>query len=417
VIDTTSPTTSQDLFLTLVNASTNHDLFELSASNTINLQEVGRSLNIRADINNNHAFSEIRFFLNGEQYNVESKAPYSFAGDEAGDYSSWTPARGTHMIEVAAFNNNERVAQRTINLTVIDQTNNGASYYDKSRGDLISLHYDFMPDPDDAHAAVAARTITRHFGITPHVVACTHSFPVNREDAFPGPFQKNGMAVMSAAWGNAWLNAHNYNNSNDAPNAQAVEQTAKKWYNTLQNGAHVWVAEGGPSDFTAHVLRYLENRLNYQFQNPRRIHLIQHGAEACKNSEHVRLNEKCTLKENLRYVQDNTDYEIIGNGNCSQNRNVFLPTANFRSTNISFNRSFQNATAKHSTSEAWKSAFKFYNPVEAGNNTAEHIRDGKTIPFPWAGLDFSDTVELMRILGVGIDKVSDCADFLNFFLK
>jgi hypothetical protein len=410
IIETNTATKSQGIILTLVNSKTNRDLFELNASNTINLQKVGRSLNIRADVNNK--ITSIRFLLNGKKINNDSNAPYYFAGDD----KSWTPSRGAHTTEVIAFKNNKRVAQRTIKFTVTDKNNLGSTYYKKSRGDLISLHYDHMPDPDDGHATVAARTVTRHFGIKPHVVAGTHSFPVNRKNAFPKPFQKHALKVMSATWGNAWLNAHNYNN-NYAPNAQAVKRTAKKWRHTLQNGGHVWVAEGGPSDFTAHVLKYMKNRLNYQFKKPRRIHVIQHGAEPCSKPNHYRLNERNTGKDNLRYVQNHTDYEIIGNGNCSQKNDVFLPTANFRSKNKAFNQRFKNAAAKHVYAAAWSRTFKYWDPVKTGNNEALAIRDGVTMKYPWAALDFSDTVELMRILGIGIDKVSDCKDFLNVFLK
>jgi hypothetical protein len=320
---------------------------------------------------------------------------------------------------VIAFYKKKRVAQRKIKITVINKKDfsaNDPTYYKKSRGDLISLHFDHMPDPDDGHAAVAARTVTRQYGITPHVVAGTHSFPVSRKNAFPKPFQKAVLKVMSATWGNAWLNAHN-NGKNNAPNAQAVQKTAKKWHRTLQNGGHVWVAEGGPSDFTAHVLKYMQNRLGHQLKKPRRIHVIQHGAEPCSKPKYYRLNEKYTGKNNLRYVQNHTDYEIIGNGNCSQKKDTFLPTANFRSINKSFNQQFKNAAAKHVYAAAWARAWKYWDPVKTGKNEALAIRDGVTIKYPWAALDFSDTVQLMRILGIGINKVSNCKDFLNVFLK
>lgn len=305
-------------------------------------------------------------------------------------------------------------AQRTINNSVI----RAGVLFNRVRGDLISLHYDHMPDPDDGHATVAARTVTGRFGITPHVVAGTHSFPVNRTNAFPGPFQEAAMAVMSATWGGAWLNAHNYNNNNTAPNAQTVEKTAEKWHSTLKNGGHVWVAEGGPSDFTAFVLKYMKDHLKYQFRTPRRIHVVQHGAEPCANPDYVRLNERNTGEENLRYVQNHTDYVIIGNGNCHQVRtgnDIYKPTANFRSTRETFNQSFKNVAARHVYASAWAAAFRYWDPVERRNATAVHFTEGKLVPYPWPALDFSDTVELMYILGIGIDTVNDCGDFADVF--
>jgi hypothetical protein len=228
------------------------------------------------------------------------------------------------------------------------------------------------------------------------------------------------MAVMSATWADDWLNAHNYTNKNDAPNAQTVEKTAKKWHRTLQNGGHVWVAEGGPSDFTAFVLRYMQNHLNYQFRKPRMIHVIQHGAEACANPKHFRLNERCTGKENLRYVQNCTDYKIIGNGNCHQVRkgsDKYPPTANFRSSSVTFNQRFKDVAARHVYASAWAAAFRYWDPVERENTTALYIKDGELVAFPWPALDFSDTVELMYILGIGVDTVNDCSDFADVFLS
>lgn len=409
IIETNTWTKPKDIILTLVNAKNNRDLLELDGDDTINLQNVGKSLNIRADISNKTTL--VRFDLNGTKFNNDSNAPYFFTSE----HQSWTPSRGVRTIEVHAYYNNKRVAQRKVKLTVIDKKENGSTYFKKNRGDLISLHYDHMADPDDGHATVAARTVTRHWGITPHVVSGTHSFPVNRLNASPKPFQQAAMKVMRAAWGNNWLNAHNGNN--EAPNAVAVEKTAKKWFHTLQKGGHVWVAEGGPSDFTAHVLKYMKNRLDYQFKQPRRIHVIQHGAKPCSNPKNFRLNEKWTVPSNLGYVQNNTDYQIIGNGNCSQKNDVFLPTANFRSTDKTFNKTFKTAAAKSINAAAWSSAFKYWDPVNSGNNEALKITDGDTITYPWAALDFSDTVELMRILGIGINKVNDCKDFLNVFIK
>jgi hypothetical protein len=362
--------------------------------------------------------NKVRFELGGDVHPTKCGELYIPTGDDPnGDDLSRRPGIARHRlgaIALGAFNTDP--GRRNMNTKVT----HGGVNYDQSRGDLISLHYDHMPDPDDGHATVAARTVTGYFGITPHVVAGTHSFPVNRKNAFPGPFQEAAMAVMSATWAGGWLNAHNYNNNNDAPNAQTVEKTALIWYRTLKNGGHVWVAEGGPSDFTAYVLRYLRNCLNYQFRTPRRIHVIQHGAEACANPEYVRLNERYTGAENLRYVQNCTDYKIIGNGNCHQSRsgkNLYQPTANFRSTSATFNQHFKDVAARHVYASAWAAAFRYWDPVKRGNNTALLFKDGDFVAYPWSALDFSDTVELMYILGIGLNTVKDCSDFADVFLS
>ena len=53
---------------------------------------------------------------------------------------------------------------------------------------------------------------------------------------------------MSVVWGSAWLDARDGWES-------SVTQAVDRWVSVIDNGGHVWVAEGGVSDFTADVVR------------------------------------------------------------------------------------------------------------------------------------------------------------------
>ena len=88
--------------LVLVNADNDQDLFALSNQDTIFLQETGRNLNIRADLSDE--VGSVRFSLNNTaNFQTENVAPYSLAGDSNGDYQSWTPTIGTHVLTATAY--------------------------------------------------------------------------------------------------------------------------------------------------------------------------------------------------------------------------------------------------------------------------------------------------------------------------
>jgi hypothetical protein len=83
--------------LTLINADTDKDIGLLTNGMTISLSTVGSSLNIRANSLISGAKSVV-FFYDGTKVRVENSAPFSFAGDTAGNYSVWTPSIGSHTV-------------------------------------------------------------------------------------------------------------------------------------------------------------------------------------------------------------------------------------------------------------------------------------------------------------------------------
>jgi len=86
--------------------------------------------------------------------------------------------------------------------------------------DLVSLHYDHAPDPDDGHAAVAGLIVTRHYGLSPHVIGGAYGI-WNRDR-----FVHSSIGLMNTIWGSNWVDAHSNWNG-------AISQTVNRWRSTL----------------------------------------------------------------------------------------------------------------------------------------------------------------------------------------
>ena len=218
--------------------------------------------------------------------------------------------------------------------------------------DLLALHYDHAPDKDDGQSAAADRTILQAkfdaAWIKKHVVPVSGAYGINKKE-----FNSDSDAVMNAAWNDScgWLAAHD-------DRTAVVEQLVKRWAKTLQAGGDIWIKEGGQSDITADLVRRLKKQLP-EINTVARIHLVQHG----------RWNENHTTSSELAYVKRHTEY-------------LKIPGANRYLRRDKNNTAFVRAAKSHPTyGPAWKAAFAYCNPKRK--------------------LDFSDTGELMYILGLG----------------
>ncbi|WP_419658490.1 serine hydrolase domain-containing protein [Desulfosarcina variabilis] len=249
--------------------------------------------------------------------------------------------------------------------------------------DLICLHHDFAPDPDDGHATVANKTIVSQYGIIPLVVAGAHD---RYNETGKNNYQTKGEVVMQAAWGNNWLNAH-------ADWQGSVKKAADAWRKTLDNGGHIWIAEGGMADFTADVLKSVSHTYNRQTTR-KRIHIIQHS----------RWNENHSTPDRLTYVKKNTHYLKIDDGNSDQNDTAGL-MLKYSSNNKSTIERFMRQAEKSRYADIWQAAFDFLSLV-----TDQGWPEGRK-------LDFSDTVELLYILGIEKTTIDNCTDFATIFLK
>jgi len=246
-------------------------------------------------------------------------------------------------------------------VTVPPVTSNGSF---NAQRDLIALHFDHAPDRDDAHAAVAALMVRDQLGLTVNVVAGTYG------EHSRDRYDVESEAVMRAVWGSEWLNAHSNFEG-------AVNSTVNRWAAVLGAGGSVWVAEGGPSDFTAEVVSRLRQR-HTEFNTNQRIHVIQHSVW---NEDHSRASA-------LNYTRANTRYVFIADGN-DPNATADL---RFESHN---NGSFVSRALSSSYSNEWAVAFGYLSPSDK--------------------LDFSDTVELLYILELGTDVIANVNDFGDVF--
>jgi hypothetical protein len=218
--------------------------------------------------------------------------------------------------------------------------------------DLLSLHYDHAPDKDDGQSAAADRTILQAlYGlawIRAHVVAVSGAYGRNATE-----FNADSDRVMDAVFNDCggWLAAH-------AHREQAIAEATRRWTEVLKAGGDVWVKEGGQSDFTADVVRGIGSRLP-GIDTSTRIHVVQHS----------RWNEDQTTEAALDYVRQNTHYIRI------RDANTYLNVKGG-------DKAFVTAALQHrALGPMWKAAFAYYPPAER--------------------LDFSDTGELMHILGLG----------------
>lgn len=224
--------------------------------------------------------------------------------------------------------------------------------------DLLSLHYDHAPDKDDGHSAAADRTILESlYGrdwIKKHVVAVSGAYGKNAKT-----FNTKSDAVMDAAWNDCggWLAGH-------TKREKVVTDLCQQWSVIMGSGGDVWVKEGGQSDITADVVKQILLQ-NPDLDTTRRIHVVQHS----------NWNESQTTDASLAYTRKYTDY-------------IRLRDAN-RFLNIKGgNKEFEEA-AKHYPlfGAIWAAAFTYYDPGDR--------------------LDFSDTGELMHILGLGEISIDD----------
>jgi hypothetical protein len=110
-----------DITLTLVNASTNQKIYEMVDGININLADVGQQLNVQAEFSMNVA--SVHFEFDGTDFRTENGAPYAMAGEQAGDFSPWTPELGSHTLKVTAYDDTgSEISQKTISFTVVESS-------------------------------------------------------------------------------------------------------------------------------------------------------------------------------------------------------------------------------------------------------------------------------------------------------
>lgn len=154
----------------------------------------------------------------------------------------------------------------------------------------------------------------------------------------------------------------------------AVRRSADVWLTTIDAGGRVWVADGGASDFTAEVVQELRQR-RADLDTIATVRVVQHNGS----------NEAATGAVDLQVLQDTTTYQRIEDGNdANATADLNRPSDGFEAAALA---------GPHGA--GWAAAFA---------------------ALPATELDFSDTVEVLHILGVGLDEVADTDDFARRFL-
>ncbi len=246
-------------------------------------------------------------------------------------------------------------------------------------GDLLALHYDIAPDLDDIYAIAAGGTVTKFFDIEPTVVIGAYGALNNRELQYNSLAE--GLTRREAANQVATLafGADGYLDTGGAAESfeTAANIQAMRWVPYLNAGRKVWIAEGGPMDFTRSVLDKLAGMGVSREVIKNQVFIVQHS----------RWNQRNTDEDSFAQVQSATSYIKIDDGNKSNG------TSDLNTGSTPGAKFYEQATTTLSQNEAWAFALN-------------HFRER---------LDFSDTVELLHILNIGRGAIADTADFADYF--
>jgi N-acetylneuraminic acid mutarotase len=87
--------------LVLVNATSDSDIGAFSSGTNLDVS-TGATFSVRADVGGGTVAS-VKFLLDGVAIRTENTAPYTVAGDNAGDYTAWSVAAGNHTLAVIPY--------------------------------------------------------------------------------------------------------------------------------------------------------------------------------------------------------------------------------------------------------------------------------------------------------------------------
>jgi hypothetical protein len=191
---------------------------------------------------------------------------------------------------------------------------------------------------------------------------------------------RNSPLLFDQLYGGDWYDAYYLE-------VDSISRIAELYRQRLESGYRVWVLDGGPMDFTARVLRYLNDVGTSA--NLNNITVIQHSHG---------WNQENTDPVNLAYMQQHARYVKIDNGNHSNNGTAQLNQSN---TEVSFpavDQALVERFRNDSTyGDSWQLAFSLF-----GTDSR---------------FDGSDTVELLWVLGLDSSVIADWYDFADQYLR
>jgi len=220
-------------------------------------------------------------------------------------------------------------------------------------GNLFALHYDVCPDLDDVQAMVANYAIldVQNVRVLPVIGTCGLEIADR--------YNNGGETLFNKLYPDGLNVDRDYTGS--------VRAAAAAWEETLDAGYEVLVAEGGQSDFTAHVVRELGNRPDL-----RNITVVQHA---------VGYNEGNTMASNLTFLRNTVNYVNIPNGNSEGNGSANLASWQ---AGIQDPEPFVDAALDSRYAELWLEAFNVLSPYCRPQSFQCRV-------------DFSDSVELLYL--------------------
>ena len=236
-------------------------------------------------------------------------------------------------------------------------------------GDLVVIAHDSGPDTDDMQAIVANRMIMDFYSDVNHVL-------VGSAQGHNWASPTAGSASHTQSMFPDWVDAKANTKGTTSFDGESVITIANVIESTLNNQGTVHIAEGGPSDFTAEVIRLLQSR-GVSGANLKRIRVVQHSAGSSA------WNEQQTSRENIALVKSVATWVPIANGNVGGNA-----TADFQEpAGSSMCQRYMNAALSSRYSSQWAWAYS-------------KIDDSRKC-------DQSDSVELLYILNDGSTKTFD----------
>jgi len=202
---------------------------------------------------------------------------------------------------------NESVADNqpsgTTDSTTVRGTGNMNSRYQP--GDLVIIAHDSGPDTDDMQAIVANRMIMDANPAVNHIL-------VGATQGHQWPNPTAGSESHTQSLFPDWINAKASTSGTTSFDGNSVIKVSDRVADTLNNGGTVHIAEGGPSDFTAEILRVLQSR-GVSASSLKRIRVVQHSAGSSA------WNEQQTKGSNMALVKSVATWVPIANGNVGGN--------------------------------------------------------------------------------------------------
>jgi hypothetical protein len=244
--------------------------------------------------------------------------------------------------------------------------------FDRNK-DLYLVHFDAKTDVDDIHSVAAVATMLadpRFSEVNYHAVAGTYG----TQEGLYVPAEE----LFSQAFEEHWSDAH-------ASFEKSLDEVSNLAIATLNDGGSIWIADAGQSDFSAALIRRIQD-LMPETAVKDHIHIVQHAD----------WNEEVTTADDLAFVKESASYHKIPDGNAAGNG-----TPGFRSNaTVSWQEQVNDARLQ----EIWTTAIDIANTYNGadGRYLNESIQKG--------GLDFSDVAEMTWVFGF-----SDLVDANDFF--